>query len=106
MKTFNFNEYAKASRNFKYAKGDFRILKEVVCMDGFSISVQASSRHYCQPRETGANEYQLVECGYPSQAPEFILQYAEDIEQPTETIYGYVPVELVNKLIDSHGGAV
>jgi len=103
---FNFNEYAKEFRNFKYAKGDFRVLKEVVCMDGFSISVQASSRHYCQPRETGANEYQLVECGYPSQAPEFILQYAEDSEQPTETVYGYVPVDLVNKLIDSHGGVV
>ena len=23
---------------------------------------------------------------------------------PTETVYGYVPVDLVNKLIDLHGG--
>ena len=103
---FNFNEYAKEAHNIKYERDGFRILKPIVCIDGFSISVQASSRHYCQPRETGANEYQLVECGYPNQAPDFILEYAEDIEQPTETVYGYVPVGLVNKLIDSHGGVV
>ena len=103
---FNFNEYAKEACNIKYERGSFRVLNPVVCADGFSISVQASSRHYCQPRETGAYGYHLVECGYPSQAPEFILQYAEDSEQPTETVYGYVPVDLVNKLIDSHGGVV
>ena len=103
---FNFNEYAKEACNIKYERDGFRVLNPIVCADGFSISVQASSRHYCQPRETGAYWYHLVECGYPSQAPEFILQYAEDSEQPTETVYGYVPVDLVNKLIDSHGGVV
>lgn len=102
--TFNFNDYAKDSCNFKSAKGDFRLLKEVVCMDGFSISVQASSGYYCKPKETGASEYQLVECGYPNKVPEFILEYAEDSERPTDTVYGYVPVELVNKLINLHGG--
>lgn len=103
---FNFNEYAKEACNIKYERDCFRILNPIVCADGFSISVQASSRHYCQPRETGTYEYHLVECGYPSQVPDFILEYAEDSERPTDTVYGYVPVELVNKLIDSHGGAV
>ena len=103
---FNFNEYAKEACNFEYGRDGFRVLSPIVCADGFSISVQASMSHYCSPRETGVNEYRLVECGYPSQVPDFILEYAEDSERPTETVYGYVPVELVNKLIDSHGGAV
>lgn len=103
---FNFNEYAKEAHNFNYERDGFRVLSPIVCADGFTISVQASKSHYCSPRETGANEYHLVECGYPSQVPDFILEYAEDSERPTDTVYGYVPVELVNKLIDSHGGAV
>ena len=39
----------------------------------------------------------LVECGFPNAVPEFILEYADDIENPTDTVYAYVPVELVNK---------
>jgi hypothetical protein len=32
------------------------------------------------------------------------MEYAESAEYPTETVYGYVPVELVEKLIEFHGG--
>ena len=32
------------------------------------------------------------------------MRYCEDPETPTETVYGYVPIELVETLIAAHGG--
>ena len=77
---------------------------QIVCADGFTISVQASEAHYCHPRIDDATYYTEVECGYPSSNPEFIQEYAENSESLTGTVYPYTPVELVNKLIDLHGG--
>jgi hypothetical protein len=45
-----------------------------------------------------------VEVGFPSAVPELILSHAEDADRPTETVYGYVPINLVEELIDLHGG--
>lgn len=73
------------------------------CNDGFSISVQASKFHYCSPRLDGAQDYEAVELGYPSNEDELINDYAED-DDYTETVYGYVPIEVVEKLIEKHGG--
>ena len=73
------------------------------CNDGYSISVQASSFHYCRPRLDGIQNYQSVELGFPSMEDELINEYAED-EPYTETVYGYVPIEIVEELINKHGG--
>ena len=35
---------------------------------------------------------------------EYIMGYAENEDDPTETVYGYVPVVLVEKLINLHNG--
>ena len=32
------------------------------------------------------------------------MPYAEDRERPTDTVYGYVPVEIVERVIEKHGG--
>lgn len=77
----------------------------VHCKDGFSVSVQASQYHYCRPRIDSAEKYEKVELGYPSAADELITDYAED-RTYTDTVYGYVPVEIVDKLIEKHGGIV
>lgn len=79
--------------------------KRITCLDGFSLSVQASHYHYCSPR-SNEGPWSKVEVGFPSAKPRFIMEYAENPDNPTETVYGYVPVELVNKLIESHGGIV
>ena len=34
------------------------------------------------------------------------MAYCEIPETPTETVYGYVPVGIVEALIESHGGMV
>ena len=75
-----------------------------VCADGFKISIQASQYHYCTPREDGQIDYKQVELGYPSKEEEMILDFAEDPDDPTSTVYGYVPVEVVDKMLEKHGG--
>ena len=48
--------------------------------------------------------YTTVLRGYPSVIEEELLDYAEDRLRPTKTVYGYVPVGLVEKIINKHGG--
>ena len=74
------------------------------CNDGYSISVQASAFHYCSPRLNGLQDYKSVELGYPSAEDELINEYAENALNYTDTVYGYVPIEVVEKLIEKHGG--
>ena len=73
------------------------------CNDGYSISVQASEFHYCSPRLNGLQDYKSVELGYPSAEDELVNEYAEGMDY-TDTVYGYVPIEVVEKLIEKHGG--
>lgn len=103
----------------------------IVCNDGYSVSVQASEHMYCEPRYTQwQNEdgwqvingdywlssetprhfetdyftpYESVELGYPSEEDELINEYAEG-DNYTSTVYGCVPVNVVEQLIEKHGG--
>ena len=76
-----------------------------VCADGFSVSIQASSRNYCSPRNDDG-PYLSVELGYPSASDPIILPYAENPDKPTDTVYGYVPSSVVLECLESHGGWV
>ena len=93
-------------KSHKYPFSD-EIIQEhrprLLCNDGFSISVQASSFHYCRPQLDGVQNYESVELGFPSKEDELINDYAED-DNYTETVYGYVPIEVVERLIEKHGG--
>ena len=80
--------------------------KKVVCKDGFTVSIQANETSYCSPRMNGASVYDEVELGFPSRPDELIEEWAEDRDRPTDTVYGWVPVRIVNLLIAKHGGAV
>lgn len=74
------------------------------CNDGYSISVQASAFHYCKPKLDGMQDYESVELGFPSTEDELINEYAEDDSDYTKTVYGYVPIEIIEELINKHGG--
>lgn len=78
------------------------LVKLIECADGFSISVQGSEFNYSSPRKNNMLTYSEVECGFPSSVPEFIMDYAEQPEFPTDTVYAFVPVKLVEQLIDLH----
>lgn len=79
------------------------VAKPIICTDGFNVSVQASKHHYCSPREYDA-EWSSVELGFPSAADDLIQGYAETPDEPTQTVYGYVPIDTVARLIIKHGG--
>ena len=78
----------------------------VVCADGFEMSVQAHAGSYCLPRMTGASIYREVEVGFPNAREELLMEWCEDREKPTDTVYAYVPVQVVTNVIAKHGGMV
>ena len=101
----------------------------IQCKDGFSMSVQASSGHYCSPRND-VGPYIEVEVGYPSEYTPELRPYMEKpntyyvdnngndvdytpeeyeervIAHSTNTVYGWVPSAIVADVIKKHGGVV
>jgi hypothetical protein len=75
----------------------------IICKDGFTLSVQAGKLLYSNPRQD-RGPYSHVEVGYPSGVEETLIPYAEDKDKPQGTVYPYTPIELVQAVIDSHGG--
>ena len=94
------------SDEFSYSQ--VRSRPRIVCMSGLSLSVQADTDKYCAPKETfcpnATQKYTHVEVGFPNQKIDEIIDWAEDTLQPTETIYAYVPVSILERVIESHGG--
>ena len=78
----------------------------VVCADGFTMSVQAHAGAYCLPKMTGAPVYREVEVGFPSIEEPMLMEWVEEAHRPTDTVYGYVPVQVVTNVIAKHGGIV
>ena len=70
---------------------------------GFGVSIQASSRSYCDPKNNHG-PYTAVELGFPTASEPLIMEYAEDRNNPTETVYGWVPAAVVTALVIKHGG--
>lgn len=97
------NEFLQKFRRVRHGMNVIR--PRVICADGFTVSVQAGRGIYSIPRED-ADHYEAVELGYPSAADEQLTPYAETPESPTGTVYGYVPVALVDSVMEKHGGIV
>jgi hypothetical protein len=84
-------------------KNDYPRRNYVVCNDGFQVSIQASEYHYCEPR-INTKFYNSVELGFPNKVEKLILPYAETSENPTNTVYGWTPIEVIEEVIVKHGG--
>ena len=85
-------------------------LPHIICEDGFSMSVQVGYSLYCTPKKV-AKRYSAVEIGFPSDHEPLIEKWAEfspfnEDENPdyTDTVYPYVPVAVVDKVLKKHGG--
>ena len=83
-----------------------KLNKSVTCADGFRMSVQAHEGGYCSPRINNAERYISVEVGYPSRVEPLLMPFCEDPDEPTATVYGYVPSHVVTTVIAKHGGMV
>ena len=84
----------------------------IVCVDGFSISVQARKSSYCLPREDGV-PHTHMEGGFPSSPPldsELLNarenSYEGDDGDPCETVYPYIAREVFEREFELHGGIV
>ena len=80
-------------------------LPQIHCTDGFSMSVQVGYSLYCTPKKV-AKRYSAVEIGYPSEHEPLIEEYAEsfyddgeDVTDYTDTVYPYVTVKVLYKVI-------
>ena len=82
-----------------------KMYKYVQCEDGFSVSVQGNETGYCNPRNN-VGPYTEVELGFPNIYEPLIMPWAEDRSAPTNTVYAYVPSEVVLELILKHGGMI
>lgn len=80
-----------------------RTVPPIELMDGTIMSVQANTFTYCEPRED-VGPWHQVEIGFPSRVFAQLEPYAEDWANPTATVYGYVPIEIVEEIIAECGG--
>ena len=83
-----------------------KLNEEIVCKDGFTMSVQANNGAYCSPRIDGAPRYTHAEVGFPSHPEPLLLEWADDKDRPTGTVYGYVPADRISLVCVKHGGIV
>lgn len=77
-----------------------KVRPHIFCKDGLELSVQASSGHYCAPREDNAEEYTHVEVLCPVLTVRSLCKYS------TGGVCAMVPVEAVDNVIKRHGGIV
>lgn len=82
-----------------------KMYKPITCANGFSMSVQASEFNYCEPRDN-TGPYTEVEVGMPSSAESLLIRYAEDPDNLTGTVYGWVPSLTIWDIINKNGGYV
>lgn len=80
-------------------------LPRIYCKDGFNISVQVNEGSY-SGSENGyrkfGKEWKLVEWGFPSEAIDSVKYNSES--EPTTNSVGSVEIELIDELLESHGG--
>lgn len=95
------NEFLQKYRRVEHGMNVTR--PRVLCADGFTVSVQAGYGIHSIPG-CDADSYIDVELGFPAEKEDDWIIYAKNRSMPTDTVYSFVPVELVDKVLDTHGG--
>jgi hypothetical protein len=100
-----YNKCTQMSMQEAYDTQHF-FLPRVFCTDGFNISIQVNHGNYCAS-ENGTRsfglDWKLVEWGFPSEEIDAEKFNAEDTTT-TNSVGGYVEIELMEELINKHGG--
>ena len=121
INTFAFATIFNAASNYRskrvsmdemkkvYAEQYF-YLPRIVCKDGFSISIQVHNGNYCAS-ENGTRQFGFnwleVEWGYPTEnidAKKYNAELWDDDQDTTNTVGGYVDINLIDSLVEEHGG--
>ena len=107
MTVKKFLELSTCIRQFTPTYSLQTVRPRVLCKDGFSVSIQANHNAYCTPEaDLKDGNYTEVELGYPNQEDGMLLDYAEDVDCPTCTVYSHVPIEVIEKVCENHGGII
>lgn len=77
------------------------------CADGYSVSIQAGTGAgvMCWPHED-TDKFTHVMLNTPSVLDEELLPYRMDLNDDHEIFFFFVPVEVVDKVLEKHGGIV
>jgi len=102
------NEYLQKHKKLLTFPGISLVIREctprIICADGFSMSVQVGEGIYCSPRVNDAALYTAAEVGFPLDMEPLLMEYAESPDNPTGTVYPWVPIDVIEKVIEKHGG--
>lgn len=85
---------------------EFFFLPRIYCKDGFNISIQVHQGNYCASENgirTFGLDWKLVEWGFPSEHIDG-KKYKSESSPTTESVGGYVEIELIDELCEEHGG--
>jgi hypothetical protein len=103
--TKHFTQWMQEGIAFTYPECSVQQSYRLLLANGVSLSIQASYNHYCTPRMLiPYAQYSEFEVGYPSEVIEALMPYCKDSNRPTETVYSYVPLEVLHTYIASVGG--
>ena len=96
----NVNEFLQKYRRV-YTCMNLNVTRpRIRCADGYTVSVQAGWGIYSAPRED-ADCYTHVEVGYPSEHHGEFNEWSDGAG-----VFGFVPVDVVDKVLNDHGGIV
>ncbi len=88
----------------------FQQTKKLKLANGVELSIQAGKHHYCSPSQDTPNgdynDYDEFEVGFPTEKIDSLMPYAEEPDNPTQTVYSYVPKDLLREIIAAAGGVV
>lgn len=91
----------------RYTFGGYCVVA-IVCNDGCTLSVQASRMHYCEPRvNEGPHtkfEVLIVEPGPDGYYEPLLQDYSGDCSPGGDRIFMYVPANVIDAVIEGHGG--
>jgi hypothetical protein len=85
-------------------------IPRIFCKDGFNVSLQTGKSLYCTPREDNGPWFQ-VELGFPTSGDTRLTEYMDfyssdenEIPDPSNHVYGFVPLDIVLEVFEDHGG--
>jgi len=101
------NNYCPLTYMADKYNNDYFLLPRIVCVDGFDISIQVNKVNMCRS-ENGVRmfgtDWKSVEWGFPSQNIDGEKYNAEDEYDTMNTVGGYVDINIMEELINEHGG--
>jgi len=88
----------------RFPDGRPKVVPTMQCHDGFLMSVQASADHHCTPQD---DEGPWIEFEVSADGSESLLSpYMSEGIDDDQFIFTNVPIDIIRKVIDKHGGIV